>query len=131
MQLISLALGIFSIEDIDAAGLVPETERSSFSEGLARYYSHVVGLFEKARSFAYVADFAQLGLRSLIGREDEQLKTELLQRFFTACVQTSRFREAYSAIASLSDAALSVQSSYLKRMRLTNLIGNARTSNLS
>jgi DNA repair protein RAD51/nuclear pore complex protein Nup160 len=100
------ALGMFSVEDNDSAGLVSATDRDLFSEGLARYYSHVLGLFEKAKAYSYVAEFAQLGLRSLTGREDEELKTELLQRLFTASIQTARFQEAYTAMTRHSDAAL-------------------------
>ncbi|KAI8941400.1 hypothetical protein NX059_002623 [Plenodomus lindquistii] len=112
----NLALGAtFSVDDVDTANLVPETERILFSEGLARYYSHVVGLFEKVKSFAYVAEFARLGLRSLVGHDDEDLRTELLQRLFTSAVQTCRYQEAYSAMTSLRDAAL-------KRSNLQSLV---------
>lgn len=104
--LTTLALGMFSVEDNDSAGLVSATDRDLFSEGLARYYSHVLGLFEKVKAYSYVAEFAQLGLRSLVGREDEELKTELLQRLFTASIQTARFKEAYTAMTRHSDAAL-------------------------
>jgi hypothetical protein len=101
------ALGaLFSVEEQDSAGLVSEVERNSFSEGLARYYSHVIGLFEKAKAYSYVADFARLGLRSLVGQEDEELKTDLLQRLFTASIQTSKFQDAYTAMTRHSDAAL-------------------------
>jgi DNA repair protein RAD51/nuclear pore complex protein Nup160 len=81
-------------------------ERNSFSEGLPRYYSHVIGLFERAKAYSYVADFARLGLRSLVGQEDEELKTDLLQRLFTASIQTSKFEEAYSAMTRHRDTAL-------------------------
>lgn len=104
--LTSTALGMFSVEDADSAGLVSEIDRNLFSEGLARYYSHVLGLFEKVKAYSYVAEFAQLGLRSLTGREDEELKTELLQRLFTASVQTARFQEAYTAMTRHSNANL-------------------------
>lgn len=97
---------MFNVDETDTAGLISETERSLFSEGLARYYSHVIGLFERARAYSYVAEFARLGLRSLIGNEEQELKTELLQRLFTASIHTSRFQEAYSAMARLHDAAL-------------------------
>jgi hypothetical protein len=101
------ALGpMFNVEDQDTAGLVSEVERNSFSEGLAHYYSHVIGLFEKVKAYSYVADFAQLGLRSLVGQEDEELKTDLLQRLFTASIQTSKSQDAYSAMTRHSDAAL-------------------------
>ncbi|KAJ4349291.1 hypothetical protein N0V95_004721 [Ascochyta clinopodiicola] len=102
----TLALGMFSVEDNDSAYLVSETDRNLFSEGLPRYYSHVLGLFEKVKAYSYVAEFAQLGLRSLTGREDEEIKTELLQRLFTASIQTARFQVAYTAMTRHSDAAL-------------------------
>ncbi|KAF1936300.1 hypothetical protein EJ02DRAFT_359415 [Clathrospora elynae] len=102
----TLALGLFDVAEEDTASLVSEVERNSFSEGLAQYYSHVIGLFEKAKAYSYIADFARLGLRSLVGQEDEQLKGELLQRLFTASVQTSMFQEAYSAMTRHSDVAL-------------------------
>ncbi|RMZ69092.1 nucleoporin [Pyrenophora seminiperda CCB06] len=94
-----LSLGtMFDVAEQDTIGLVSEVERNSFSDGLAHYYSHVIGLFERAKAYSYVADFAKLGLRSLLGQEDETLKTELLQRLFTASIQTSRFHDAYSAL---------------------------------
>lgn len=99
---------MFSVEDTDTAGLVSETDRNLFSEGLAKYYSHVVGLFEKVKAYSYVAEFAQLGLRSLPGREDQETRTELLQRLFTACIQTARYQEAYTAMTRHGDDALYV-----------------------
>jgi hypothetical protein len=104
--LIVTALGHFSVEDSDSAGLVSEAERNSFSEGLGSYYGHVIGLFEKVKAYSHVADFARLGLRSLTGQQDQELKTDLLQRLFTASIQTSRFEDAYSAMTRHSDAAL-------------------------
>jgi DNA repair protein RAD51/nuclear pore complex protein Nup160 len=105
-RLTETALGMFSVEDADSAGLVSETDRNLFSEGLAKYYSHVVGLFEKVKAYSYVAEFAQLGLRSLTGREDQETKTELLQRLFSASVQTARYQDAYTAMTRHSDPAL-------------------------
>jgi len=101
-----IALGHFSVEDSDTAILVSETERNSFSEGLPSYYGHIIRLLEAGKAYSYVADFARLGLRSMVGREDQELKTDLLQRLFTATIQTSRFEEAYSAMARHSDTAL-------------------------
>jgi hypothetical protein len=100
------ALGHFSVEDSDSAGLVSEAERNSFSEGLGSYYGHIIGLFEKVKAYSHVVEFARLGLRSLTGQQDQELKTDLLQRLFTASVQTSRFEDAYSAMTRHSDAAL-------------------------
>lgn len=107
MQVLTLtALGMFSVEDTDTAYLLSEIDRNLFSEGLARYYSHVLGLFERVKAYSYVAEFAQLGLRSLTGREEEELKAELLQRLFTASIQTARFQEAYTAMTRHSDTTL-------------------------
>ena len=66
----------------------------------------MIGLFEKVKAYSFVADFARLGLGSLAGREKEELRTELLQRLFTASIQTSRFEEAYSAMVRHSNEAL-------------------------
>ncbi|KAL6702375.1 hypothetical protein ACN47E_002491 [Coniothyrium glycines] len=124
----NLALGsTFNVEDADTAGLVSEHERNFFSDGLARYYSHVIGLCEKARAFSYVADFARLGLRTLVGGEDEEVKTELLQRLFTASIHTSRFQDAYSAMTRLHDPAL--QRSNLQTL-ITTMIAQSRTPEL-
>lgn len=102
----NLALGLFSIEDADQINFIPPEQRDSFSEGLPRYYSHVLSLFERVKAYSYVADFARLGIRSMILDEDVALKTELLSRLFNASIQTSRFDEAYTALTRHSDNAL-------------------------
>ncbi|KAF1834238.1 hypothetical protein BDW02DRAFT_498745 [Decorospora gaudefroyi] len=123
-----LALGaMFDVAEQDTTNLVSEVDRNSFSEGLAQYYSHVVGLFEKAKAYSYVADFARLGLRSLLGQDDEELKTDLLQRLFTASIQTCRFCDAYSALIRHSDAAL--KHSDLQTL-VTSMVSQSRTTEL-
>jgi hypothetical protein len=97
---------MFDIEDADKASLVSEIERNSFSSGLPRYYNHVIGLFDKVKAYSFIADFAQLGLRSLKGHEDAEVRNELLQRLFTALIHSSRFQEAYSTLTRQQDAAL-------------------------
>ncbi|KAH7559151.1 dna repair protein rhp51 [Bipolaris maydis] len=124
----TLALGaMFDVAEQDTMGLVSEVERNSFSEGLGHYYNHVVGLFERAKAYSYVADFAKLGLRSLLGQEDEGLKTELLQRLFTASIQTCRFQDAYTAMIRHSDAAL--KQSDLQTL-ITTMIAQSRAMEL-
>ena len=54
----------FDAEQQDSASLLDLDERDHFNDGLARYYQHVVGLFEKAHSMSYVVEFAQLGLEA-------------------------------------------------------------------
>ncbi|KAJ4353301.1 uncharacterized protein N0V89_005028 [Didymosphaeria variabile] len=122
------ALGIgFSVDMADTARLVPETEQDLFSDGLPKYYSHVLGLFEKAKAYSFMADYARLGLNSMIGFEDEILRTELLQRLFTASIQTSRFEEAYTAMTRHSDSALKLSS--LKSL-VTSMVAQAQTAAL-
>ncbi|KAF2019028.1 hypothetical protein BU24DRAFT_364414 [Aaosphaeria arxii CBS 175.79] len=101
-----LGVGMFSLEDADTINLIPVDQQDSFSDGLPKYYHHVLGLFEKVKAYTYVADFARLGLRALNGNENEELKTDLLLRLFTASVQTSRFDEAYTALTRHTNSAL-------------------------
>ncbi|KAF2266808.1 hypothetical protein CC78DRAFT_491191 [Lojkania enalia] len=101
-----LALGMFSIDDADELNFIPPDDRESFSDGLPRYYQHVLGLFEKVKAYSFVAEFAQLALRSFVGSEGEALRSELLSRLFNASIQTSKFDEAYSALTRHTDASL-------------------------
>jgi len=98
----------FNIDEVDSANLLTEIERAQFSEGLPIYFSHVMSLFEKAKAYSFVADYARLGLRSMMGSRDQTLKSELLQRLFTALIQTSRFEDAYTALIGQPNAALYV-----------------------
>jgi DNA repair protein RAD51/nuclear pore complex protein Nup160 len=102
----NLAMGMFSIDDADTINFIPPDQRDYFSDGLPRYYAHVLGLFEKAKAHSFVVDFGKLALRSMDGSEEADLKTELLSRLFNASVQTSRFDEAYSALIRHKDTAL-------------------------
>ncbi len=97
---------MFNVEEADTASLIDEYERNNFSEGLTQYYSHIVGLFEKAKQYSYVAEFAHLGLRSLNDGLDVDVKADLLQRLFVASIQTCRFQDAHSAIIRQKDAEL-------------------------
>lgn len=54
----------FDAEQNDSATLLDLHEREHFNDGLARYYLHVVALFDKARAMSYVAEFAGLGLQA-------------------------------------------------------------------
>ncbi|KAI4687498.1 uncharacterized protein J4E88_003087 [Alternaria novae-zelandiae] len=123
-----LALGpMFDVAEEDKANLISEVERNSFSEGLAHYYGHVIGLFEKAKAYSYVADFAKLGLRSLMGQEDVELKTDLLQRLFTASIQTSRFQDAYGALIRHRDTALKLAD---LQTLITSMVAQSQTTEL-
>jgi DNA repair protein RAD51/nuclear pore complex protein Nup160 len=100
------ALGMFSLEEADQINFISVEHRDSFSDGLAEYYYHIVGLFEKHKAYSFVADFAHMGLKSIDGPEEEPLKKDLLSRLFSASIQTHRFEDAYSAMIRNPDDAL-------------------------
>ncbi|KAF2496112.1 hypothetical protein BU16DRAFT_581524 [Lophium mytilinum] len=102
----TLAIGIFSIDDSDDGNFIRIDERELFSDGLPNYYLHCLSLFEKAKAHAFVAEFAKLGLQSLVGDEPDAIKTELHSRLFNASIQTSRFEEAYTALSRHTDIAM-------------------------
>ncbi|GES58949.1 nucleoporin Nup120/160 [Aspergillus terreus] len=84
-----------------------------FHNGLPKYFQHILTIFEKARSFSHVADFASLALQALASEyRDEQdpeyniLRTDLLSRLFYASLQNCQFDQAYSTLARYKDLAL-------------------------
>ncbi|OAX82966.1 hypothetical protein ACJ72_02684 [Emergomyces africanus] len=87
---------------------------NSFYNGLPKYFQHILSLFEQARAFAHVADFARLALQALESdpKKNEPdsdyiyLRTDLLSRLFHASLKTCRFDEAYSALSRYTDVAL-------------------------
>ncbi|KAL2011615.1 hypothetical protein VTN00DRAFT_4333 [Thermoascus crustaceus] len=96
----------------------------NFNNGLPKYYQHVVSVFEQARSFSHVADFASLALQALetdksYGHDPEYaaLRTDLLSRLFHASLKTRQFDKAYSAISRYTDLAL-------QKSALSSLITN-------
>ncbi|KAF2092979.1 hypothetical protein NA57DRAFT_48993 [Rhizodiscina lignyota] len=104
-----LSLGQFDVHDSDRAGLLTPDERDLFSDGLFRYYQHVIGLFEKYKAHSYVADFANLALQALqVQNEDvdERAQVDILSQLFNAYMVTSRFDEAYSTLGKFNDKAL-------------------------
>lgn len=85
----------------------------SFYNGLPKYFQHIISVFEQARSFSHVADFASLALQALESehRSDEDidyvnLRTDLLSRLFHASLKTARFDQAYSVLSRYNDRAL-------------------------
>jgi nuclear pore complex protein Nup160 len=96
----------------------------SFHDGIPKYYQHILSVFEKARSFSHVADFASLALQALdseVGAEQDpeysSTRTDLLSRLFHASLKTCQFDQAYSALARYQDLAL-------QRSALSSLISN-------
>ncbi|KAJ9647731.1 hypothetical protein H2199_001505 [Coniosporium tulheliwenetii] len=97
---VGLALGHFDVRRNDSSGLLSLDEQDYFSEGIPKYYQHILSLFEKVKVHSYVAEFAEMALQALsLGREDTpDQKTELLSRLFNALIQTSHFEEAYATL---------------------------------
>jgi nuclear pore complex protein Nup160 len=96
----------------------------SFHDGIPKYYQHILSVFENARSFSHVADFASLALQALdseVGAEQAaeytSMRTDLLSRLFHASLKTCQFDQAYSALARYQDLAL-------QRSALSSLISN-------
>ncbi|PYI12595.1 hypothetical protein BO78DRAFT_465735 [Aspergillus sclerotiicarbonarius CBS 121057] len=84
-----------------------------FHNGLPKYFQHILTIFEHARSFSHVADFASLALQALASEHGSEqdadttsLRADLLSRLFYASLQNCQFDQAYSALARYKDRAL-------------------------
>ncbi|KAB8077356.1 nucleoporin Nup120/160-domain-containing protein [Aspergillus leporis] len=85
----------------------------SFHNGLPKYFQHILSIFEQARSFSHVADFARLALQAFASESNKEqdpesniLRTDLLSRLFYASLQNCQFDQAYSALSRYKDLAL-------------------------
>ncbi|GMG41308.1 unnamed protein product [Aspergillus oryzae var. brunneus] len=85
----------------------------SFHNGLPKYFQHILTIFEQARSFSHVADFARLALQALASENHNDqdpeyniLRTNLLSRLFYSSLQNCQFDQAYSALSRYKDFAL-------------------------
>jgi nuclear pore complex protein Nup160 len=91
-------------------GLLDDTEKGLLHSGLASYYRHIVAVFEKARAYSYVIDFASMALQFHTLQPPEQgvepTKTEILSRLFNAAVKTARYELAHTSLQSMGDARL-------------------------
>jgi hypothetical protein len=54
-----------------AKQLLNPDELDFLGDGLARYYQHVLSLFEKMKAHTFVCDFAELALQALTSAEKE------------------------------------------------------------
>lgn len=105
-----------------SAELLDLLDVDCFHNGLAKYYQHILSIFEKVRSYSHVADFASLALQALDSEvwaeQDSEYATvrdDLLSRLFTGALKTCQFDQAYSALARLQDLKL-------QKSELTELI---------
>lgn len=93
--------------DRHSSGLLDDTEWNLLNAGLAKYYSHIVALYEKSRAYSYVVDFARLAIQFLGSKVDNNLtKTDMLSRLFNAAVATSQFQLAHTTLITFQDNAL-------------------------
>lgn len=96
-----------------SATLLDLVSVNCFYNGIPRYYQHILSIFEQARSFSHVADFAALALQALDSQawaeqdpEYSSMRSDLLSRLFHASLRTCQFDQAYSALARYQDLAL-------------------------
>ncbi|CAM1507124.1 Fc.00g067650.m01.CDS01 [Cosmosporella sp. VM-42] len=90
-----------------SGGLLDDTEWNLLNSGLAKYYSHIVALYEKQKAYSYVVEFARLAIQFLGFKPDGTFtKTDMQSRLFNAAVATSQFELAHSSLLSFKDQAL-------------------------
>lgn len=93
--------------ELHSSGLLDETEVHLLNSGLAKYYSHIVALYERHRAYSYVVEFARLAVPFLGPSSDSSLtKADMLSRLFNAAVATSQFQLAHTSLLSFKDGAL-------------------------
>ncbi|GJN83591.1 hypothetical protein PLIIFM63780_007140 [Purpureocillium lilacinum] len=82
-------------------------EWNLLNSGQAKYYSHIVALFEAHRAYAYVLDFARLAVQFLnVGKSNESAHADMLSRLFNAALATSQFELAHTSLLSMKNEAL-------------------------
>ncbi|KAF5008223.1 hypothetical protein FDECE_5498 [Fusarium decemcellulare] len=93
--------------DRHSSGLLDDTEWNLLNRGPAKYYSHIVALFEKQRAYSYVVEFARLAIQFLGFKPDATFtKTDMQSRLFNAAVATSQFELAHTTLLSIKDEAM-------------------------
>ncbi|ESU06439.1 hypothetical protein FGSG_01156 [Fusarium graminearum PH-1] len=103
-------LGTENLEsDRHSSGLLDDTEWNLLNHGPAKYYSHVVALFEKQKAYSYVIEFARLAMQFLGNKQDAMFtKTDMQSRLFNAAVATSQFELAHTTLVSIKDQAMKI-----------------------
>lgn len=113
--------------DLRTGGLLDDTEKKLLNDGLTKYYSHIVSLYDRHRAFSYVIDFARLSLQFTRGSDSRALRVEMSSRLFTASISISRFEMAHTTLLSMPDRAL--QHSCLKKL-VERMCETSQTSEL-
>jgi nuclear pore complex protein Nup160 len=97
-----------------SSGLLDILDADNFNNGLPKYFQHILSVFEKARSFTHVSDFASFALQALetdgqYSQDDPEylnIRTDVLSRLFYASLRTCQFDRAYSALSRYTNSAL-------------------------
>jgi nuclear pore complex protein Nup160 len=99
-----------------SVGLLDDTEWNLLNNGLPKYYSHIVNLFDRQKAFSFVVEFARLALQFTNPHDPESasLHSEILSRLFSAATTISHFDVAHSALVAMKDEAM--QKSYLRKL---------------
>ncbi|RSL92331.1 hypothetical protein CDV31_015215 [Fusarium ambrosium] len=101
--------------DRHSSGLLDDTEWNLLNHGPAKYYSHIVALFEKQKAYSYVVEFARLAIQFLGFKQDATFtKTDMQSRLFNAAVATSQFELAHTTLLLIKDQAM--RSSSLRKL---------------
>lgn len=110
ITLTDVQLGTENIEsDRHSSGLLDDTEWNLLNHGPAKYYSHIVALFEKQKAYSYVIEFARLAMQFLGNKKDAMFtKTDMQSRLFNAAVATSQFELAHTTLVSIKDQAMKI-----------------------
>ncbi|POS86641.1 hypothetical protein EPUL_002914 [Erysiphe pulchra] len=80
-----------------------------FNSGLAKYYFHIMTLFQKGQFYSYVTEFAQLSHQLLgadNGHGDENIRKQIQSHLFNAALYTARYDVAYSALTQFTNPTL-------------------------
>ncbi|KAL8982463.1 MAG: hypothetical protein Q9205_003031 [Flavoplaca limonia] len=82
-----------------SAGFLSVEEAECFANGLPKYYTHIVHLFQAASFPSYAADFARLAIQ--FTPQSPGLRLSLLQSLFASSLQTSDIESAYTSLSRL------------------------------
>ncbi|KAI6246010.1 Nucleoporin [Erysiphe necator] len=108
--------------------IIESEKKLLFGSGLAKYYFHVMLLFQKGQFYSYVIEFARLS-HQFIGTKREEEEENILKQIhihlFNAALYTARYDIAYSALTRFTNPTL--QTTYLR----TLIIKMCETSNAS
>lgn len=99
-----------------SVGLLDDTEWKLLNNGLPKYYSHIVSLYDRQKAFSFAIEFARIALQFTNPHDPQSaaIHSDILSRLFMAATAISHFDVAYSALLAMRDEAM--QKSYLRKL---------------